>query len=324
MPRGSPADPQALLPLRAVEVFAAVGRRGTVTAAAEELGVTPGACTQQIRLLEQYLAVRLLQRSGRGVELTRWGKLFLPHAVRAMDEVRNGCREMKAARSSIDITISSYPSVMNCWLGPLLLEWHKRYPASNIRVESSDVEPTLEGDGVDFRISYGPRCRTHQRFKELFTDYVFPVASPTLLSHMRRIERPEDLLGAPLLCVDWGLDYEYGSENSGPPGWKEWFAASGLEAQQEPCALTYSLSSAALDAACTGRGVVLAQHSLIERELADGRLVRVLEHTLPMGKPYYIAWNRSALDKPLGTTFLTWLTEAGRRLEWKAGGHRNT
>jgi len=293
-----------------------VGRCGAIGAAAEELGVTPGACTQQIKLLERYLSVRLVQRSGRGVELTRWGSIYLQYATRAMEELRVGAKEVELARRSNEMTVSTFPSVANRWLAALLFEWQVRYPGSSIRIEAWDPEPQLEENEADFRISYGPRCRSHQRYKRLFTDYVFPVASPSLLSRIVRPVNPRDVLAAPLLCVDWGADYIYGSEYLGPPSWKEWLAACGVRSARVPSALTFSLSAAALDAAIEGQGIVLAQHSMVERALSAGLLHRLFERALPMPEPYYLAWSGAALDKPRGRTFLSWLTEATRRLDW--------
>lgn len=303
-------------PLRAVRVFESVGRCGAIGAASEELGVTPGACTQQIRLLEQHLGVRLVQRSGRGIELTRWGSMYLQYASRALEELRTGAKEVKIAQRSNQMTISAFPSVVNCWLATLLFEWQRRYSDSRIRIEAWDPEPQLEEGEADFRISYGPLCRCHQRYKRLFTDYVFPVASPRLISQISAPINPQDLLSAPLLCVDWGAEYIYGADYLGPPSWKEWLAACGVKSTRVPYALTFSLSSAALDAAIEGRGIVLAQHSMVRRALHAGLVHRLCGQALPLPEPYYVAWSRASLDKSRGRTFLSWLTEATRVFDW--------
>jgi LysR family glycine cleavage system transcriptional activator len=298
-------------PLRSVQVFEAVGRCGTVTAAAEELEVSPGAVTQQIQVLERHFGVRLVQRSGRGIELTRWGAIYLPHASAALDELRRGGKELDRARRANDLSISSFPSITSRWLGPLLFEWKELHPDSNILVTGSEVEPKLEASEADFRVSYGKRLRCHQRSRLLFTDYVFPVASPKLLMRIGPPKRPSDLLHFPLLRVDWGPDHV------APPSWTDWLAFCGVKADEVPCALSYSLSSAALDAAVEGRGLMLAQHSMVGRDLRTGVLVRLFVHSLPLLQPYFLAWNAGALDRPRGVAFVAWLVDKARRFDWE-------
>ena len=303
-------------PLRAVQVFEAVGRCGTVTAAADELGVSPGAVTQQIHALERYLGARLVQRSGRGIELTRWGTLYLPFATAAMEQLRKGVGELGRARRSNHLAVSAFPSITNRWLGPLLLEWKKISPGSSIRIEGSESEPRFEENEADFRISYGARARCHQRYRHLFTDYLFPVGSPALLAGHGPAKHPADLLNFPLLWVDWG------PEHVAPPTWRDWLMACGVSSDHVPCALTYSLSSAALDAAAEGRGLMLAQHSMVSRDLATGALVRLFDRCLPLPQSYFLAWSGTALDKPQGAAFLSWLIGEAKHFDWQTSGAR--
>ena len=298
-------------PLRAVQVFEAVGRCGAVTAAADELGVSPGAVTQQIHSLERHLGARLVQRSGRGIELTSWGAMYLPYATAAMEQLRKGARELGRARRSNHLAVSAFPSVTNRWLGPLLFEWKKLNPSSSIRVEGSESEPRFDENEADFRISYGARSRCHQRYRHLFTDYLFPVGSPALLAANGPPKRPGDLLSFPLLWVDWG------PEHDAPPSWRDWFAACGICSDHIPCTLTYSLSSAALDAAVEGRGLMLAQHSMVGRDLATGTLVRLFDRCLPLPQSYFLAWSGTALDKPQGAAFHSWLISEAKRFDWQ-------
>jgi len=304
--------PDAMPPLRAVQFFEAVGRCGTVTAAAEELDVSPGAVTQQIQSLEKHFGLRLLQRSGRGIALTRWGALYLPHVTAALDQLRRGGKELDRARRSNYLAVSSFPSVTNRWLGPLLFEWKEIHPDSNILIAGAETEPRLDENEADFRISYGKRVRHHQRSQRLFTDYVFPVASSGLLERIGAPKRPGDLLRFPLLWVDWGADHV------APPSWDDWLAACGVGADKVPCAITYSLSSAALDATVEGRGIMLAQHSMVTTDLAKGTLVRLFDRSLPLLQPYFLAWNGTALDKPQGMAFLAWLVNEARRFDWES------
>ena len=301
-----------LPPLRAVRTFEVVGRCGSVTSAAVELGISPGAVTQQIHLLEKFLDLRLVQRSGRGIELTTWGKMYLPFAAGAMEQLQRGGRQLSHARRSNHLTVSAFPSVTNRWLGPLLFDWKKFYPNLSIHLEGSETEPRLEENEADFRISYGARCRSHQHYQHLFTDFVLPVGSPALLGTGGRLTSPVDVLNFPLLWIDWG------PEHVAPPTWCDWLAGVGVPNDHVPCDLTYSLSSAALDAATEGRGLVLAQHSMVATALATGTLVRLFDRCLPLPDSYFLAWNGSALDKPYGAAFHAWLTSEAKRFDWQS------
>jgi len=298
-------------PLRAVQAFEAVSRLGSISAAAEELNVSPSAITQQIHLLERHLGARLIQRSGRGIELTRWGITYRPYAAEAMEQLRRGARELARVRRSNHVTVSALPSLISRWLGQLLHDWRKLHPKSSILVDGADAEPRLDENEADFRISYGARLRCHQRVRHLFRDYVFPVAHPALIGSGRRLADVRDLLGFPLLWTDWGPDY------SPSPNWREWFAQYEVDAADVPCELTYSLSSAVIDAAAEGRGVALAQHSLVATALAAGTLVRLSDSSLPLPQPYFIAWSSTALDRAESANLHAWLINEARRFEWQ-------
>ena len=84
--------------------------------------------------------------------------------------------------------------------------------------------------------------------------------------------------------------------------------------------MTYWLSSAMIDAAAEGLGLALAQHSMVASALAAGTLVRLGERSIPMPQPYFLGWNGTALDRPLGAAFQSWLINEARRFDWQAAG----
>jgi LysR family glycine cleavage system transcriptional activator len=294
--------------LRGIQAFESVGRIGSVTAAAAELGVSPGAVTQQIQALEKQLKFRLLQRRGRGVELTPWGMLYLQRVSAGMQQLRKAKEDVERAKRSNHLLVSALPSLAIGLLGPLMFKWKLLHPDINILIDGKDPEPNLDDSEADFRVSYGNRHRRHARFVHLFTDRVMTVASPTLLSTGKRIANPRDLLKFPLIWVDWGPEY------LPPPTWRDWFAVVGITQDELRCDLTFSLPSGAIYAAIEGRGIALAQHSMAASALATGALVQVLPTELPLPEAHFLAWNRTALEKPFGTAFHDWLISAARRL----------
>jgi LysR family glycine cleavage system transcriptional activator len=298
-----------LPPLRSIEVFEVVGRTGSISRAAEELGVSPSAVTQQIHILEKHLGVRLVQRNGRGIEITSWGSMYWSRVTSGFQQLRRAQEDVDRAQRSRHLIVSALPSLATKWLGPLLFDWKQREPMASVLVKGLDHESKLDGVEADFRISYGQRRRGYSRSSHLFTDHVIVVASPSLLARVGPIRQPSDLRKQTLLWIDWGVDHQ------SPPTWRDWFPSVGVSGDRLKSELTFSLSGAAIDAAIEGRGFALAQYSMVASALAQGHLQRVFAEGLPLPESYFLAWNGAALDTPTGAAFHAWLLAEGRRFD---------
>ncbi len=301
-----------LPPLRSLQTFEAVGRVGSIGGAARELGVSPGAVTQQIQLLEGEIGVRLVERSGRGVALTTWGRRFHRRVTGAFAELREARDDIDRARRSDQLTVSALSSVAARWLGPKLHDWRARHPDGVVHVHGTEGEPAFGDGAVDFRISYGDRAGGYERRAELFTDWVVPVGSPDLVGTAPLADARE-ILAFPLFGIDWEPYFK------SPPSWPQWFRGLGVETGPLRMALTFSLSAQAIDEAIAARGVVLAQCSMIAADLAAGRLVIVHPHRMRLEEPYFLAWDAAALDKPGGRDFRDWILALGRDYAVQAG-----
>lgn len=294
-----------LPPLRGLQVFEAVGRLGSIGGAARELGVSAGAVTQQIHKLEEDVGVRLVERQGRGVGLTNWGLRFHHRVAGAFAEIRQGQDEIGGGRRSGTITVSALSSVASRWLGPRLFEWQARNRDSVVRVQGTEREPVL-GDGtVDLRISYGAGNLGRAQCTVLFTDWVAAVGAPSLVGR-EGFDDPRRLLDHPLLGIDWEPYFH------APPSWQEWFRGLGIEIGPVKTVMNFSLSAQAIDEAIAGRGIVLAQCSMIGPDVAAGRLAIVHPHRLRLREPYCLQWDEAALDKPGGRDLRDWILALGR------------
>jgi len=296
-------------PLAAVRAFEAVGRTGSVNLAATELGVTSGAITQHVHSLEKHVGRRLVERSGRGIELTVLGKLYLPRLTLGFAEIRKALDDMERGNDANHLVISTYPSLATKWLGPLMFSWKEQHPDATALIAGVHPEPNLDEGEADFRISYGERQRHHSRYTRLFSDHVLVVASPALLARVGTLAGPSELLKWPLLWVDWGNEY------AALPSWRDWFAAVRVDAGQLHRDLVFSLPSAAVDAAVESQGFALVQHCVAASALALGTLVRVLPPELPLPESHFLAWSGAALDKPVGAAFHAWIIREARRFD---------
>ncbi|WP_305806603.1 LysR substrate-binding domain-containing protein [Stenotrophomonas sp. YIM B06876] len=127
-----------------------------------------------------------------------------------------------------------------------------------------------------------------------------------LASHT--VRTPAQLLDLPLIGIDWERVHRP------PPNWADWARSAGMDGGGAvDSSLTFSLSSAAIDAALAGRGLVLAPIAMITGDLAERRLVLPFDHRLQLPQPYFLAWDRAALNKPFGREFQQWVMAAGRR-----------
>lgn len=296
-------------PLAAIRAFETLGRIGSVKGAAEEIGVSSGAITQHIHALEEYLKVRLVQRCGRGIELTVWGKLYLPRLKLGFDQLNKAHEDLERGVLSDHLVISTYPSLATKWLGPLMFTWKNQHPHASAMITGVHPEPRLDEGEADFRVSYGNRNRQHARYVHLFTDHLVVVASPSLLARVGQLSNARELLKWPLLWVDWGKEY------LALPSWHDWFAAAGVPAENLRRDLLFSFPAAAVDAAIESQGFALVQYSLAASALALGTLIHVIPPELPLPEAHFLAWSGAALDRPLGAAFHAWIIRESRRFD---------
>jgi LysR family glycine cleavage system transcriptional activator len=302
------ADRRTTSPLpamRAIQAFEAIARCGSVAGAADELGVSPGAVSQQLRKIEQELNVRLFEREGRSLTLTTWGRIYYDKIRLAFEELRSAQHTLQLARSKQSIVLSALPSLA-IWLQRHLLDWRARHPGVNVRLVGSEREPLLQDESVDFRLCYGMDARRYDRFSELFVDAVVPTCSPEFL-RAHPVSHDADILGAPLIDIIWD------PRHRPPPSWADWAWSVGAKPPARASELAFSLSGAAIGAALDGGGFVLGQVSMIADHVRHGRLVVPVDKRLSMPDPYYLAWDRDTLDRPSGAEFRSMLIAAGRR-----------
>lgn len=293
--------------LRAMEAFEAVGRCRSVKAAAADLGVTSGAISQQVRQLESALGVTLLERRGRGLELTHWGQVYHRELSAGFARLSDAGRVLERARGDAVLRICGVPTVAAKWLGRGLWDWARDYPDHPVRLQSSESPPDLHGGEADFAMRFGPPD-ADQMGATLFTDQVVPACAPQLLS--TPLAQPSDLWELPRLHIDWAARYDQFS----PPSWASWAEAHRVTPPPSQAGgLNFALTSSAIDAAVSGQGVVLGQMAMMIEELASGRLVIPVNLRLPLAVPYALCWSRAALEKPGAGRFRDWLLARGRK-----------
>jgi LysR family glycine cleavage system transcriptional activator len=190
--------PLARLPLNALRTFEAAARHQSFLKAADELGVTPGAVSRQIKALEIELGLRLFERFNRAVRLT-------PAGERLADGVRRGLEGLQAAVGEAQgagagpLTISVMHSLAARWLVPRVHDFQQRYPEIQVMIAASDLPADLVRDRIDIAIRYGAGPYPGYAVTRLIDTRMFPVCSPRLLQS-QALNAPRDLAHALLLA----------------------------------------------------------------------------------------------------------------------------
>jgi LysR family transcriptional regulator, glycine cleavage system transcriptional activator len=286
--------PRRLPPLNAVKAFEAAARSESFTRAAEELCVTPGAVSHQVKALEEELGVRLFRRERRRLALTEPGREYLGVVRDALDRIALGTARLLQRRSSGALTVSTSPDFAAKWLVSRFGRFAEARPGIDLRVSATARHVDLAREEVDLAVRHGDGGWPGLHVVRLCPERLFPVCSPRLLSGRHRIAAASDLLRFPLLRLE--------DEKT----WARWFAAAGV-GEPVPRGPVLDRASMLIDAAVDGQGVALARTALAAWDLLHGRLVRPVDVSLRMANTYWIVCPIATADMPKIATFRDWL-----------------
>jgi len=299
-----------LPPLNALRAFEAAARHGSFVRAAAELGVTPGAVSQQIKALEQLLGLTLFRRQARGVRLTEAGRGYLPGIAEGFDRLARATLQVHdtAAGNVLAgrLSITVLPSFAAGWLVRRLPAFRARHPEIDLLIRSERQTVDLHREDADLAIRYGLGDFPNLEATHLLREEIFPVCAPALLNADPPLRAPEDLRAHDLLDDAGALGNEPWIR------WQPWLDFWGLDAfglsdaARRP-GLHFTDSVQLYQAALLGQGVALGRSALIGDELASGRLVRPFAVSRPSSYAYYAVTTKPARGNPRVAAFIAWL-----------------
>jgi LysR family glycine cleavage system transcriptional activator len=264
-----------LPPFFALRALEAAARHQSYSRAAEELSVTHGAVSQQIRRLEAELGARLFERRGNAMIPTPDAHRLAGEVGRSLDVLKNAVAEFHAAAERDPLVVSIDPQFASRWLTPRLQRLLADPAGANLELKVEDRRANFVTDGVDVGIRYGAGVWDDVETARLFRETLFPVCSPALAG-LPELCCPQDLLKAPLL-------------HHGHRPWRLWFNAFDLEPPPQK-GLVFEDSVMLLEAAAQGIGVALGRSGLVEQDLRSGRLVRPFEGGVASELGYWVVW----------------------------------
>ncbi len=296
----------SLPPLNGLRAFEAAARHLSFQKAAEELFVTPGAISQQIKKLEEILQVSLFSRKGRAVALTETGNLLLPGLSDGFDRLNRAVQGAIRHRELRHITVSVTPSFAGKWLVPRLENWTNDHPEIDIRISASLQIADFGLEGVDIAVRFGSGEYEGLDSTLLLPESFTVVCSPNLAGGAHRLESPVDLSEHNLLHV---------GSSTGIPGddWRQWLKAAGVENIDVSHGLTFNDTAIAILAAISGQGVLLARRVLVEEDIAAGRLITPFAIDLPLDFAWYVVAPPANLERPEIAAFREWLLAEARQ-----------
>jgi LysR family transcriptional regulator, glycine cleavage system transcriptional activator len=252
------------LNLKATEHFESVARLGSVTKAAEELGVTPSAVSQQVRLLEAQFGIKLFRRERRRLVLTLDGDRLYQTTTQAFGALRNARNAIARQKQARTLTIRVSPSFGVRWLGPRIGEFASANPDWNVRVDATPEFTSFETEAVDFDLRYGLGRWTGLTVECIMRDFVLPVCSPFYLEqlHARSGDWEEQLRAARLIDSVKTL-YR----------WDLWLASNRVDLPNLSYPFRFDRSSMSIEMAKQGGGLALDSVMLCLPELERGELV---------------------------------------------------
>ncbi|SFG48615.1 LysR substrate-binding domain-containing protein [Neptunomonas qingdaonensis] len=285
-------------PLRALVAFEASVRHASFKQAADELHITPGAVSQQVQKLEQWLGYPLFLRQVRQLQVTDRGMKYFSRIAPALEQI-SAASEASRKRSSDSVCLSLSQTLAAKWLGPRLGDFVSRYPAIEVHINASNTRVDFQREAVDLAIRHfdgkDPALDAHL----IFDDEVRLLCSPSYRDSFE-LECADQLSGVTLIVA------------SPYPYWDDWltrFTTIDAPARKQITTMHFDQTLLAIDAAKRGQGVVLSNGLLVQEELVRGELVEPFSYRLPLDKSYYLVYPRHPPLSDTACILKNWLLE---------------
>lgn len=285
--------------INTLKAFEAAARYLSLTKAADELNVTASAMSQQVRQLEDQLGVQLFDRLVTGLALTDEGKAFLPYIKRAFQELDQGLSVLDDPDLPRTLKLLVLSSFAIKWLGPRLGEFAEKNSHIDISLFHNHVPPDFGTTDFDLAILWGdgnwPGCESYF----LMGEYIFPICSPefkTRHSAPLKKESGDIILLTTAILSEWPI----------------WLNSIGLNVSSFKSTRIFDDGTMMIDAAIDGQGLGLARSVIAYDALAENKLVRPYETTIPSPFSYYLVLPENERNNPAVDEFMEWIAQRAR------------
>jgi LysR family glycine cleavage system transcriptional activator len=281
--------------LNALKSFEAAARHESFTRAAEELCVTQGAVSHQVKALERELGVTLFNRERQRLAITGAGREYLAVVRDAFDRIAVGTERLTQRRTAGALTISTSPDFAAKWLVHRIGRFCDAHPDIDLKVSAAIHHVDFAREEVDLAVRHGDGDWPGLHVERLCVDELFPVCSPELIKGRSRPIKPADALKFTLLHLETRQT------------WPRWLGAAGVSSAQVLPGPIINRASLLIDAAAGGQGMALARTTLAAWDLLNGRLVRPFVEALRPSNSYWIVCPKTTAMLPKVKRAREWL-----------------
>lgn len=253
-----------LPPLNALRAFEATARLNSVSQAAEQLHVTHGAVSRQLKVLEEHLGVSLFVKDGRGLKLTDAGARLRDTSAEAFDRLRSVCAELTQSTANAPFVLGCSGSLLARWFIPRLGRLNADLPDLRLHLSAGEGDLDPRRPGLDALLLFAePPWPADMQVYELAAERIGPVMSPLYSGYQKLHTAVDaDLFDEPLLHT-----------TSRPQAWPSWAQQNHLNPKALKLGQGFEHLYYLLEAAVAGLGVAIAPEPLVTEDLKAGRLV---------------------------------------------------
>jgi LysR family glycine cleavage system transcriptional activator len=277
--------------------FESAARHLSLTKAAAELNVTPGAISKQVRALEHDIGSPLFVRRHRSLQLTREGETLAVALSDGFDRIAATFRQLKMSNGPASVAVGSTMAFAQLWLMPRLGAFWTSHQDIIIDHVISDHVFGLERPDVDLRFRYGDGAWPDELSAKLFDDRIFPVASPDF-AREHPVNSVHDLAGLQLLSVE-GHDWTWTT-------WADFLRMAGAPTRRLNVR-RFNSYVIALQAARSGQGVALGWASMVKPLIEAGDLQPLTDCEIAAPQSYFVTWSAHRPPSPHAEVLRDWL-----------------
>lgn len=287
-----------------LKAFAAIAKTGSLTQAAEELFITQPALSQQIKQLENYFSIQLLERSNRGTSLTDAGRLLYDYSVRITDLFSELESKMDSLRASVEgsLTIGA-TSVVGGYAVPCsIFIFKEKYPETNLKLKvgnQAQVINDLKDEIVDVAVIEGDRVSGPFAIEEIATDDMTVIVPNKEPWNSKKYLLPEDFVKQPLIMREHGSGTRQVVENC--------LSSAGIDISSLNIVMELSSVDSIKAAVEAGHGISIMSRLALKKELHNKTLKAVDIKGIPLKQRIYLAYKTEKAQSTVARAFIKFL-----------------
>ncbi|HAT85351.1 MAG TPA: hypothetical protein DCS30_04980 [Rhizobiales bacterium] len=292
-----------LPPLHAVRAFEQAGRFLNLSSAAQELGVSPGAISQQVSQLEKWIGCKLFRRTNRGLEFTKAGQEYYATVSSIFDALRKSTSSISRPDIKKTFVVSVTASFAMKWLMPRLQTFREEWSDVEIKIKTTELFGKFDLSDGDVGIRYGLGDFGAFKSTLIARDRLLLVSSPDLFPEGVSDDEISYILDAPFLAD------RHSKLITGYPSWHQYLDRLGLQGGWELEVREFSQHWMVIEAAANGEGVALVKECLVKDEIRKKRLQVLGAKTIEAPSGYYLVHLAENINDPVIRSFRKWLLQ---------------